>query len=79
MPKWLPLLLRWGGPALAVIFAIPLFVIGPMGPHLGTPGVDVVPETTDAPLLLYWIFVMIGVVAGFVGWLISGRRPGGGG
>ncbi len=78
MPRWLVLLLRWGGPALVVVFAIPLFVIGPMGPHMGTPGVNVVPETTDAPLLLYWIFVLIGAVAAFVGWLAAGSRSGAG-
>ncbi len=79
MPKWLFLLLRWGGPALVVFFAIPLFIIGPMGPHMGTPGASQEPAvTTDAPLFLYWIFVLIGVVAAFVGWIVADPRSGGG-
>ena len=79
MPKWLFLLLRWGGPALVVFFAIPLFIIGPMGPHMGTPGASQEPAvTTDAPLFLYWIFVLIGFVAAFVGWIVADPRSGGG-
>jgi len=77
MPRWLDLLLRWGGPALVVAFAIPLFIIGPMGPYMGTPGGSQQPAaTTDAPLLLYWIFVAIGIVAAFVGWMVVGPRSG---
>lgn len=64
MPKWLTPTLMWGGLALAVIFAIGLLVVDT--------------ATTTAPVTLYWVVLVVGVVAAIVGFVLSKRQPKGG-
>ncbi len=63
MSNWQVLVLRWGGALLAVVFAATLIfvyfvVVRPEG------------ETASkAPATIYWILLVIGVVAAGVGFL----------
>jgi Na+/proline symporter len=72
MPTWLVPTLKWGGIALAVIAAIGIiyvqFIAAPAPPE-GTAATD------EASMTLYWIMLLVGVVAAIAGFVI-GRRPG---
>ena len=75
MPKWLIQILRWGGLALAVLFAIALVLTQGQAPTPETGAATTTPpaETAAAPVTLYWILLGIGVIAAVIGF-ISGRR-----
>ncbi|MFQ5973861.1 MAG: hypothetical protein ACE5Q3_16160 [Alphaproteobacteria bacterium] len=68
MPNWLTPLLKWGGIALAVIFAIALIVARPTEPVAGAAEVE-----GGAPIALYWVLLVIGLVAAVAGFWM-GRR-----
>ena len=72
MPTWLVPTLKWGGIALAVIAAIGIiyvqFIAAPAAPGATA-------ATDEAPMTLYWILLLVGVVAAIAGFVI-GRRPG---
>jgi hypothetical protein len=72
MPTWLVPTLKWGGIALAVIAAIGFiyvqFIDAPAAP-------EATAATDEAPMTLYWILLLVGVVAAIAGFVI-GRRPG---
>jgi hypothetical protein len=72
MPTWLVPTLKWGGIALAVIAAIAIvyvqFVATPAPP-------EATAATDEAPMTLYWILLLVGVVAAITGF-VMGRRPG---
>jgi hypothetical protein len=59
MPTWLVPTLKWGGIALAVIAAIAIiyvqFIAAPAPP-------DATAATDEAPMTLYWILLLVGVV-----------------
>ncbi len=74
MPKWVIKLLEWGGIALAVIFAIALYII-----ETSTPVIDAATGETAAPIQLYWILVVVGIVAAIVGFVVERRKPAAGG
>ncbi len=67
MPNWLTPALKWGGIALAVIFAIAVILTETSGP---------IPEggETSAPVALYWVFVVIGVVAAIAGFVLDRQK-----
>ena len=69
MPNWLTPLLKWGGIALAVIFAITLIVTRASEPAAGAAEV-----AGGAPQALYWVLLVIGVVAAIVGFWMDRRQ-----
>ena len=74
MPKWLIQPLKWGGIALAVIFAIALYIVETSTPEAGAAAGE-----TTAPIQLYWILVVVGIVAAIVGFVAERRTPAAGG
>jgi Na+/proline symporter len=72
MPTWLVPTLKWGGVALAIIAAIAIiyvqFMAAPVPP-------EATAATDEAPMTLYWILLLVGVVAAIAGF-VMGRRPG---
>lgn len=70
MPNWLMLILRWGGLALTVVLAATLIVLRYTGP---APEANATPEPTAAPLTLYWVLLVVGLIAAAVGFYV--RRP----
>ena len=70
MPKWLTLILAWGGVAVVVISAIALIYVGAVMP---APEAGAAPSETAAPITLYWVLLVIGIVAAIVGYLVDKR------
>jgi hypothetical protein len=72
MPTWLVPTLKWGGIVLAVIAAIAIiyvrFIAAPAPP-------EATAATDEAPMVLYWIMLLVGVVAAIAGFVMA-RRPG---
>ncbi len=71
VPKWLIQLLIWGGGVVAVISAIALYV----EMLVPTPEAGAAPEQITAPVPLYWILLVVGVVAAIVGFAVERRKP----
>ncbi len=67
MPNWLTPALKWGGIALAVVFAIAVYYVKAIAP-IREGG------ETSAPVALYWVFVVIGVVAAIVGFVLDRQK-----
>ncbi len=76
MPKWLIQLLEWGGVAVAVISAIALIYVEMLVP---TPEAGAAPGQITAPVPLYWVLLVVGVVAAIVGFALERRKPAAGG
>lgn len=72
MPTWLVPTLKWGGIALAIISAVALIYVQMATP---TPAPETGAAGSDAPVTLYWILLVIGVVGAIAGFVI-GRRQG---
>ncbi len=69
MPSWLVPVLQWGGLALAIISAAALFyVLGIMEPAAEG-------EQITAPVPVYWVLLVIGVVGAVVGFVLARRKP----
>ncbi len=69
MPSWLVPVLQWGGLALAIISAAALFyVLGIMEPAAEG-------DQITAPVPVYWVLLVIGVVGGAVGFVLGRRKP----
>jgi hypothetical protein len=72
MPTWLVPTLKWGGIGLAIIALIAIVYVQ----YVAAPAPPEATATTDeAPTTLYWIMLLVGVVAAIAGFMI-GRRPG---
>jgi hypothetical protein len=72
MPTWLVPTLKWGDIGLAVIAAIAIIYVQlttAPAPFEATAAAD------EAPITLYWILLLVGVVAAIAGFVIE-RRPG---
>ncbi len=74
MPKRLIELLKWGGVAVAVISAIALIYVEMFLP---TPEAGAAPAQIIVPL--YWVLLVVGVVAAIVGFVLERRNPAAGG
>ncbi len=71
MPKWLTLIIAWGGVAVVIISAIALIYVEFVMP---TPEAGATPGKTAAPITLYWVLLVIGAVAAVVGFVADKRR-----
>ncbi len=73
MPSWLILVLQWGGLALAVLSAAALiYVLGIMEPAAEA---EAAAEQLTAPVTVYWILLVIGVVGAVAGFVMGRRKP----
>ncbi len=71
MPTWLIPTLKWGGIVVAVVFAIALFVV------LGlpdTPAEGAAEASSTAPVVLYWVLLVVGVIAAVAGFVLGVRQ-----
>ena len=70
MPTWLTPLLKWGGILVAVVFAGTLIWIWQTapGPEAGEEA------ARDAPVTLYWVPLVVGVIAAIVGFALDRRK-----
>ncbi len=74
VPKWLIQLLKWGGIALAAFFAIVLYIVETSTLETAAAALE-----TTAPIQVYWILVVVGIVAAIVGFVAERRKPAAGG
>ncbi len=65
MPNWLTPALKWGGIALAVVYAITLVKISAPIPE---------GDEISAPVALYWVLLVVGVVAAIAGFVLDRRK-----
>ncbi len=72
MPTWLIPTLKWGGLALVIVFAITLVYVELVAPN-PTPKAGA--SETEAPVVLYWILLVLGVIGAVTGFTM-GRRQG---
>jgi len=76
MPSWLTPVLQWGGLALAVVSAAALiYVLGILVPAAEGEGTA---DQITAPVPVYWVLLVIGVVGAVVGFVLGRRTPTGG-
>lgn len=71
MPNWLIPTLKWGGIAVAVAFAIALFVV-PGQPD--APAEGAADAASAAPVVVYWVLLVVGVVAAVAGFVLGSRQ-----
>ncbi len=69
MPVWLIDILKWGGLILAIVSAIALIYVQKLMPEGGE-----VTVITSAPLTLYWVLLVVGVVAAIIGFVMDRRK-----
>jgi hypothetical protein len=69
MPSWLVLVLKWGGIALAIVAAVALIYV-----QLLMPTAEEAAATT-APVTIYWVLLLVGVVAAIVGIFVKESPP----
>ncbi len=75
MPSWLTPVLQWGGLALAVVSAAALiYVLGVLVPAAEGEAAELI----AAPVTLYWVLLVIGVVGAVIGNVLGRRSPTGG-
>ncbi len=76
MPSWLTPILQWGGFALAILSAAALiYVLGVLVPAAEGEGTA---DQITAPVPVYWVLLVIGVVGAVVGFVLGRRKPTGG-
>ncbi len=71
MPTWIIALLKWGGIARAVIGIVAL---GYVEWFLSAPAAGAAPQPTAAPVTLYIILSVIGVIAAMLGYALAGPK-----
>ncbi len=69
MPGWLVPVLKWGGLAVAIVFAIALIYVQQLAPESGEAAAE-----TAAPVALYWVLLVVGVVATIIGFVMDRRK-----
>ena len=76
MPRWLVPVLLWGGLALAVVSGAALiYVLRVVEPGAEAEGAA---AQVSAPVTLYWILLVAGIVAAIGGFVLGRRTPKGG-
>ncbi len=66
MPSWLTVTLKWGGIAVAIVFAAALIWV-----ELSAP--DTEGALSAAPVELYWVLLAVGVIAAIIG-IVAEKR-----
>ncbi len=66
MPSWLTVTLKWGGIAVAVVFAAALIWVKQSAP-------DAEGAPSAAPVEVYWGLLAVGVIAAIVGFTVKKR------
>ncbi len=69
MPDWLIAVLKWGGLIMAIVFAIALIYM-----QQTLPEGEEAAAGTSAPLTLYWVLLVVGVVATIIGFVMDRRK-----
>ena len=71
MPTWLTPVLKWGGIAVAIVFAIALIWVWQTA---AGPGAEKGAAATAAPVALYWVLLVVGVIAAVIGFVLDRRK-----
>ena len=66
MPSWLTATLKWGGIAVAIVFAAALIWVEQSAP-------DAEGAQSAAPMELYWVLLAVGVIAAIIGFAVGKR------
>ncbi len=66
MPSWLTVTLKWGGVAVAIVFAAALIWVGQSSP-------DAKGALSAAPVEVYWYLLAVGVIAAIIGFVVKKR------
>ncbi len=66
MPSWLTVTLKWGGIAVAIVFAAALIWVEQSAP-------DAKGALSAAPVELYWVLLAVGVIAAIIGFAVEKR------
>ncbi len=64
MPSWLTVTLKWGGIAVAIVFAAALIWVEQSAP-------DAEGAATAAPVEVYWVLLAVGVIASVIGFAVK--------
>ena len=72
MPTWIMALLKWGGIALALVSVVALAYVEWIAPG-AAPAQGAAPEPSTAPVTLYVVLLVIGVIAAIAGFALA--RP----
>jgi hypothetical protein len=68
MPAWLVTMLKWGGVALAIVsVSVLIYVQMAPAPQTGE-------AVSEAPTTLYWVLLVIGIVAAVAGSVLERRK-----
>ncbi len=70
MTNWLIPTLKWGGIVVAVAFAIALFLAG----QFDTAAEGAEEAASTAPVVLYWVLLVVGVIAAAAGFVLASRQ-----
>ncbi len=66
MPSWLTVTLKWGGIAVAIVFAAALIWVEQSA-------LDAKGTLSAAPVELYWALLAVGVIAAIIGFVVGKR------
>ena len=66
MPSWLTVTLKWGGIAVAIVFAAALIWVKQSAP-------DAEGAPLAAPVEVYWVLLAVGVIAAIIGFAVVKR------
>jgi hypothetical protein len=71
MPTWLVPTLKWGGIALTIISAIAIIYVQYIA---AAPTPEAGAATDEAPVTLYWVLLLVGIVATIAGLAMDRRK-----